>query len=61
MKNWESALVAPTASLEEAIATMDETASCISLVVDQEECLLGTLTDGDVRRALLKHCPIDAC
>jgi dTDP-glucose pyrophosphorylase len=58
MKNWESALIGPAASLEEAISAMDETASRISLIVDDERHLLGTLTDGDVRRALLKHLPL---
>ena len=58
MKNWESALIGPTATLEEAITAIDETASRIGLVVDDGKHLLGTLTDGDVRRALLKHLPL---
>ena len=31
----------------------------IAIVVDEERRLLGTLTDGDVRRALLRHQPLD--
>jgi len=55
MKNWESALIGPQVVLEDAIATMDRSALRIAIVVDDERRLLGTLTDGDVRRALLRH------
>lgn len=58
MKNWESALVGPQVSLENAIAVMDCSALRIVIVVDEERRLLGTLTDGDVRRALLQHRPL---
>ena len=59
MKNWESVLVAPQTSLEDAIATLDRGALRITMVVDDGCRLLGTLTDGDVRRALLRHLPLD--
>ncbi|MAL91682.1 nucleotidyltransferase family protein [Stutzerimonas frequens] len=55
MKQWESTLIGPEATLEEAIATLDREALRIVMVVSAERRLLGTLTDGDVRRALLKH------
>ncbi|WP_404417415.1 nucleotidyltransferase family protein [Marinospirillum sp.] len=55
MKNWQDTLVQPTASLEKAIEVLDTSAQRILLVVDQQNKLLGTVTDGDVRRALLRH------
>ncbi len=55
MKKWESALIGPATTLEEAIRTIDRTALGIALVVDAERRLLGTLTDGDMRRAMLRH------
>jgi dTDP-glucose pyrophosphorylase len=58
MKNWESTLVGPDVALEDAISTMDESALRIALVVDGQRKLLGTLTDGDVRRALIRHLPL---
>lgn len=58
MKPWESILVGPEAPLQEAIATLDRGALRIAIVVDEQRRLLGTLTDGDVRRALLKHLPL---
>jgi dTDP-glucose pyrophosphorylase len=59
MKHWEATLIGPHVSLEESIATLDKSALRIVLVVDAQRRLLGTLTDGDVRRALLKHIPLD--
>ena len=54
MKKWESTLIGPNTSLREALATIDRASSQIALVVDAERHLLGTLSDGDARRALLK-------
>jgi dTDP-glucose pyrophosphorylase len=60
MNPWKSVLVRPETSLEEAIAILDRGALRIVIVVDEQDRLLGTLTDGDVRRALLKHLPLDS-
>ncbi len=59
MKQWELALVGPEDSLEDAIVTIDRGSLRIAIVVDEQRRLLGTLTDGDVRRALLKHLPLN--
>lgn len=54
MKHWEAALVQGDTSLREALATIDRAGCQIALVVDPERRLLGTLSDGDARRALLR-------
>lgn len=59
MKHWQSTLVSAQATLKDAISIMDSSALRIAVVVDDERRLLGTLTDGDVRRALLRHQPLD--
>ncbi|ERP97578.1 hypothetical protein Q666_04300 [Marinobacter sp. ES-1] len=59
MKPWRKALVNSDATLEQAIEVLDKAALRIALVVDASDTLLGTLTDGDVRRALLKHLPLE--
>lgn len=59
MKPWRKALVTTDASLEHAIDVLDKAALRIALIVDDDDKLQGTLTDGDVRRALLKHLPLD--
>jgi dTDP-glucose pyrophosphorylase len=58
MKSWRNALTNTDASLEQAIEILDKAALRIALIVDDEGRLQGTLTDGDVRRALLKHLPL---
>ena len=51
---WEKVLVLPETSIIEAMRLMDETALQIIMVVSGERQLLGTVTDGDIRRAILK-------
>lgn len=60
MKNWTSLLVSADTSLEAAIGTLDSGGARIVIVVDAQRRLLGTLTDGDVRRALLRQVPLSA-
>ncbi len=45
--------VAPTLRLKEAIRQLNENAKRILLVVDARDVLIGTVTDGDIRRGLL--------
>jgi dTDP-glucose pyrophosphorylase len=54
MKNWEEALIGPDATLIQALAAIDRSRCQVALVVDAQRRLLGTLTDGDVRRCLLR-------
>lgn len=54
-QKWKSVLVRPEVTLEEAIRVLDRGALRIVIVADREGRLLGTLTDGDVRRALLRQ------
>ena len=44
----------PTLSVLEAMQRIDETAEKVLIIVDEKSRLLGTLTDGDVRRCILK-------
>ncbi|WP_217994812.1 sugar phosphate nucleotidyltransferase [Methylogaea oryzae] len=59
MKDWKIVALAAEASMKEALAVIDKGAMQIALVVDGEEHLLGTVTDGDIRRALLRGEPLD--
>ncbi len=54
MKKWEQALIGPDTSLREALQTIDKAGCQIALIVDAERRLLGTLSDGDARRGLLR-------
>ncbi|APG29032.1 hypothetical protein A7E78_05555 [Syntrophotalea acetylenivorans] len=48
------------ASLREAISVLQNGAKQIALVVDKERRLLGTITDGDLRRAMLGGVTMEA-
>lgn len=52
--SWRSVLLPLGASIQDAIRNLDESALQIVLVVNGEGQLCGTVTDGDVRRALLR-------
>src|ERR1043166_34053 len=51
---WRKALLPSDASVRDAITCLDDTALQIALVVSSDGTLLGTLTDGDIRRGLLR-------
>lgn len=59
MKNWKTVAVPPDTPLETAIGTLDKGGLGIVLVTDADGVLRGTVTDGDVRRALLRHKTMD--
>ena len=48
-----------SATVREAVARMDKTRVGIALVVDEKMRLIGTITDGDVRRAMLANIDLD--
>ena len=54
MEQWERTLILPSATLRQALEIIDEAGSQLALVVNADRCLLGTLSDGDIRRALLR-------
>lgn len=53
-KRWQQALISPTVSVLEAIQAINATSLQIALVIDAGQQLLGTVTDGDVRRGILR-------
>ena len=50
----ESYFIGPNATIQRAMELLNDTQGMGLIVVDDNKNLLGTLTDGDVRRALLK-------
>ena len=59
MNNYKDILLKPTSTIKEALEVIDSGAMRIALVVDENNKLLGTLTDGDIRRGLLKNLSLD--
>ncbi|QCU90469.1 nucleotidyltransferase family protein [Thiomicrorhabdus sediminis] len=52
--DWHSIAISPSDSIREALTVLDQQSLQIVLVVDDNQALVGTVTDGDVRRALLR-------
>jgi dTDP-glucose pyrophosphorylase/CBS domain-containing protein len=53
--NPEDLQVKKGATLKETIEVMDRQSAGVALIVDEEERLAGILTDGDIRRAILRN------
>lgn len=60
MRDWRSALVAASGTLGDVIARIDASTHQIAVVVDAQGALLGVMTDGDVRRAILRGASMDS-
>lgn len=54
MKNWKEACVEPAMPIEDVLRKIDAVALQIAFVLDEEHRLCGTVTDGDVRRGILR-------
>jgi dTDP-glucose pyrophosphorylase len=60
MNNWKDILLAPDDSLECAIKVLHKGGCRIALVTDKFNILLGTVTDGDIRRALIEQLAMES-
>ncbi len=60
MPSWRDVCISKDMSVSAAMAVIDAGAMRIALVTDGDGRLLGTLSDGDIRRALLKMLPMES-
>jgi len=54
MNEWKKVLISPDTKIQEAIEIIDINSLQIAIVVNPDNQLLGTVTDGDIRRGILK-------
>ena len=59
MGSWHDILISPMTSVLDTIKIIDQGALQIALVVNEEQQLQGTVTDGDIRRGILKGISLD--
>jgi dTDP-glucose pyrophosphorylase len=59
-ENWQKSLLSADATLQQAIKNLTETGFQIALIVSSDKALLGTLTDGDIRRGLLSGLDLES-
>jgi len=55
IENWKDVLISIDCTIEDAIKVIDKASMRVAIVVDKNNKLLGLVTDGDVRRGLLKN------
>lgn len=51
--------VSQDASIREALRIINDSGKLIALVIGEDDCLVGTVTDGDVRRGILRGFDLD--
>ena len=58
--NWRRAQLPVGATIQDAIRSLDRSTLQIVMIVDVEGVLVGTVTDGDIRRGLLRGLGMDS-
>ena len=61
MKNIDNIKIYKNSTIKEALNIISLGSIRIAIVVDKKDKLLGTLTDGDVRRGLLSGLNMNSC
>lgn len=59
MKTVQELMLTKNSTIKQALQLIDDGAVKIAIVVDSEEILVGTLSDGDIRRAILAGISLD--
>lgn len=60
MDEWRKCCTGKDATLRQAMEVIDQSSMQLALIVDEGLVLKGLLTDGDIRRAILRGVPLDA-
>ena len=58
--DWTKTVLGPTATIADAIQVLNDASLRLVLVLDQQKKILGTVTDGDVRRGLIQQLGMSA-
>jgi len=59
MLDWRNILVKQNMTMQDSIKILNDEALQILMVIDDKDKLIGTVTDGDIRRGLMKHLSMD--
>ena len=60
VSTWRHAVLSPGSLLKDAIRNLNESTLQVVLIASEDGLLVGTLTDGDIRRGLLRGLAIDS-
>jgi len=59
MHNWKNTILKMTDTMEVAVKILNQESLRIVMVVDDDERLIGSITDGDIRRGLIRQLPMN--
>ena len=59
MHNWKKTILKMTDSMGLAVKILNQESLRIVMVVDDDERLIGSITDGDIRRGLIRQLPMN--
>ncbi|MFK2827247.1 nucleotidyltransferase family protein [Bacillus sp. B190/17] len=59
MKKWKEILILPKTTIIQTMDIINRSSLQFAVVINENMQLLGTVTDGDIRRGLLKGMPLD--
>lgn len=59
-QQWKNVLIKPNNTIREALEIINNEALRTALVVNEDNKLVGVVTDGDIRRGLLNNLPLSA-
>lgn len=59
MKDWQKALISPLVTIRETFQFIDDSSMQIVIIVDEGKRLLGIVTDGDLRRGIIRGISLD--
>lgn len=57
--DWKQISIRPDETIREALEIIDEGGVQIAIVADDQDCLEGVVTDGDIRRGILEDLDLD--
>lgn len=60
MSSWQKVIVSSTTKIRDTLKTIDDSSLQIALVCNDQKQLVGTVTDGDVRRGILRGYDLDS-
>ena len=54
IKNWKKSIISENATLSQAVKAINSNKLKVAVIINKKNNVLGLLTDGDIRRAILK-------
>ena len=60
MYDWRKIIISPSDTIRAAVDILNKESLKIVMVVDESKRLIGTVTDGDIRRGLIKNLSMDS-